>query len=232
MRRKSKSFHQRFLKFVGYVVVIFVAATVIPVVVFKWIDPPFTSFMLQHHISSDIEPRYEWIDRQQISKHLAIAAVAAEDQKFPKHFGFDFTSIRSALEENLQGKSLRGASTITQQVAKNLFLWNGKNLIRKGVEAYFTVLIELLWDKARILEVYLNIAEMGDGIYGGQAASKFYYNKNVWEITLLEACKLVAILPNPKKYRLKPPSEYVSARALEIQQQVRQLGGFDYYMNN
>ncbi len=232
MRKKKKSFRRRFLKIAGITIGLSLLVTVVPVIVFKWIDPPVTSFMLQHQIKSDVHIQYYWVDRQRISKHLAIAAVAAEDQTFPQHFGFDFKQIRSAIQDNLKGKSLRGASTITQQVAKNLFLWEGKSLIRKGIEAYFAVLIELLWDKARILEVYLNIAEMGDGIYGGQAASQYYYNKNVWELTLPEACGLVAILPNPKKYRLKPPSAYVSARSLEIQNQVKQLGGFDYYLNN
>lgn len=231
MRKSKNSFRQIAFKFIGYAIAIFFVLTISPVIAFKWIDPPLTAFMLQHQIKSDVKLRYQWVDRQQISKHLAIAAVAAEDQKFPQHFGFDFKAIRSAFEENLQGKSLRGASTITQQVAKNLFLWEGKSFARKGVEAYFAVLIELLWDKPRILEVYLNIAEMGNGIYGGQAASRYYYRKNVWELTLTEACRLVAILPSPKKYRLQPPSDYVVARALEIQSQIKQLGGFDYYLN-
>ena len=143
MRRRRKSFRHRILKFLGYATIVIIILTAGPVFAFKWIDPPFTSFMLQHQIRTKIEPDYQWVDRQQISKHLAIAAVAAEDQKFPDHFGFDFKAIRSALEENKQGKSLRGASTITQQVAKNLFLWEGKSILRKAVEAYFTVLIEL-----------------------------------------------------------------------------------------
>ena len=231
MRKKRNTFRHRFLKFVGLAVGLFLAVTIVPVVVFKWIDPPITSYMLQHELKSDVKLQYQWVERQKISKHLAIAAVAAEDQKFPTHFGFDFNAIRAAIKDNVEGKSLRGASTITQQVAKNLFLWDGKSLFRKAIEAYFALLIELLWDKPRILEVYLNIAEMGNGIYGGQAASQYYFGKNVWQLTLPEACHLIAILPNPKKYRLKPPSDYVSARALEIQGQIEQLGGFDYYLN-
>ena len=232
MRRRKKTFRRRFLKFTGVAICLLLVIPIVPVIIFKWIDPPVTSFMLQHQINSNVKIQYQWVDRQRISKHLAIAAVAAEDQKFPQHFGFDFKQIHSAIKDNLSGKSLRGASTITQQVAKNLFLWEGRSLFRKGIEAYFAVLIEFLWDKPRILEVYLNIAEMGNGIYGGQAASRYYYDKNVWELTLPEACGLIAILPNPKKYRLKPPSAYVSARTLEIQSQVKQLGGFDYYLNN
>ena len=231
MRRKSKSFRQTVLKFVGFTIGLLLLVSMAPVALLRWIDPPATSFMLQYQVSSDVELRYQWVDRQQISEHLAIAAVAAEDQNFPDHFGFDFKAIQTAINDHLQGKSLRGASTITQQVAKNLFLWEGKSLLRKGLEAYFAVLIELFLDKPRILEVYLNIAEMGNGIYGGQAASRYYYGKNVWELTLAEACGLIAILPNPKRYQLKPPSAYVAARSLEIQNQIKQLGGFEYYLN-
>ena len=132
----------------------------------------------------------------------------------------------------MSGKSLRGASTITQQVAKNIFLWDGRNLIRKGLEAYLSMLIELIWTKARILEVYLNIAEMGLGIYGVQAASEHYYNKNAWEVNMEEACQLIAILPNPKGYSLNPPSEHVIRRSREIQNQIRQLGGVEYLLNS
>ena len=231
MARNSKSF-RRLWGFLTYGLIFFLIITIFPIVAFKWINPPFTSFILQYQLSSNAELRFEWVARQKISKHLAIAAVAAEDQKFPNHYGFDLEAIRSALEEKLHGKSLRGASTITQQVAKNLFLWDGKNFFRKGLEAYFTILLELIWDKPRILEVYLNIAEMGEGIYGAQAASRYYFNKNAWEIDLQEACQLVAILPSPKRYKIRPLSAYVSERANEIQTQVRQLGGFDYYMNN
>ena len=231
MARNNKLF-RRVRNYLLYALVVFLIITILPVIAFKWINPPVTSFILQHQLKSDAELQFQWVSRQKISKHLAIAAVAAEDQKFPNHFGFDLDAIRSALEEKLHGKSLRGASTITQQVAKNLFLWDGRNFFRKGLEAYFTILLELIWDKPRILEVYLNIAEMGEGIYGAQAASRYYFNKNAWEIDLQEACQLVAILPSPKRYKLRPLSAYVSERANEIQDQVRQLGGFDYYMNN
>ena len=231
MARKRKSIRKKLLQWLFYCLVGFLIITIIPVISLKWAQPPLSSFMLQDKLVHNTKINYQWIARQQISKHFAIAAVAAEDQKFPNHFGFDFGAIRTALEDKSRGKSLRGASTITQQVAKNLFLWDGRTLFRKGLEAYFTLLIELIWDKPRILEVYLNIAEMGDGIYGVQAASRYYFNKNAWEVSLREACLLVAILPSPKRYQLKPPSNYVSDRAREIQMQIQQLGGFDFYMN-
>ena len=231
MARKRKSVRQHLQRWFFYLLVSFLLFTIIPVIVLKWVQPPLSAFMLQHKLKHNSTIHYRWINRQQISKHFAIAAVAAEDQKFPKHYGFDLNAIRSALEDKSRGKSLRGASTITQQVAKNLFLWDGRTFFRKGLEAYFTLLIELIWDKPRILEVYLNIAEMGDGIYGVQTASRYYFNKNAWEVSMREACLLVAILPSPKRYQLKPPSSYVSERADEIQVQIQQLGGFDFYMN-
>ena len=229
VRKRNRRLNFRILL---YPIAFFVIVTVFPVVVLKWIDPPITSFMLQSKFRNDQSPRYQWVDRQKISEHFAIAAVASEDQKFPKHSGFDFVAIRSALKDRMDGKALRGASTITQQVAKNLFLWRGRTFARKGLEAYFSLLIELIWDKARILEVYLNIAEMGEGIYGVQAASRYYYNKNAWEVNLVEACQLIAILPNPTSYSLNPPSVYIRKRTQEIQLQIQQLGGFDYLLNN
>ena len=232
MARKRTSFQKIFLRWSLLGVVGFIVFSSLPVVVLKWIDPPTSSFMIWHALESEEHLKYDWVDRQQISKYLAIAAVASEDQKFTQHFGFDFGSIQAALEENSRGKGLRGASTITQQVAKNLFLWNDRNLFRKGLEAYFTILIELFWDKPRILEVYLNIAEMGEGIYGVQAASKFYFYKDAKNVSLKEACLLIAVLPSPKRYQLSPPSKFVANRAKEIEVQIKQLGGFEFFLNN
>jgi len=155
---------------------------------------------------------------------MALAAVAAEDQKFPEHFGFDFKSMVEALKEREDGGSLRGASTITQQVAKNLFLWKGRNFIRKGLEAYFTVLIEVLWPKRRILEVYLNVAEFGDGIYGVEAASKKFFHKPPSRLTRRESALLAAVLPNPIRLKAAVPSAYVIQRAQRIERQMRNLG--------
>ena len=155
---------------------------------------------------------------------MALAVVAAEDQKFPDHFGFDFRSMVDALKEKKNGGSLRGASTITQQVAKNLFLWKGKSFIRKGLEAYFTVMIEILWPKGRILEVYLNIAEFGDGVYGVEAAANRFFHKPPSGLTKRESALLSAVLPNPIKLKAAAPSAYVRQRAQKIERQMRNLG--------
>ncbi len=155
---------------------------------------------------------YEWFSYNHISKQMALAVVAAEDQNFPKHFGFDFEQINKALEQHERGRRLRGASTITQQVAKNLFLWEGRSFIRKGLEAYFTVLIELFWSKERILEVYLNIVELGDMIFGVSAASQIYFKKLPDTLTRNQAALLTATIPNPKRFSARRPSGYVLRR--------------------
>lgn len=158
--------------------------------------------------------------------HLAV--VASEDQKFPHHWGFDLEAISDAVENNLKGRRLRGASTITQQVAKNLFLWSGRSFVRKGLEAYFTVLLELLWSKNRILEVYLNIAEFGDGIYGVGIAAEAFYGKRPSGLTRSESAIMAAVLPSPRKLKVRDPSAFVIERAGWIEQQMEQLGGIEY----
>jgi monofunctional biosynthetic peptidoglycan transglycosylase len=183
--------------------------------------------MVLHSLSGP-DARYEWVDYERISPSIALAAVAAEDQKFPTHAGFDLDSIKQAIEENRRRRSPRGASTISQQVAKNLYLWPGKSMLRKSLEAYFTVLVETLWPKRRILEVYLNIAEFGPGIFGVEAASLAYFAKPAAEVTAAEAALLAAVLPNPKQLRAGQPSEYVLGRARQIQEQMRLLGGREY----
>ncbi|RJP85277.1 MAG: monofunctional biosynthetic peptidoglycan transglycosylase [Desulfobacteraceae bacterium] len=196
----------------------------------RFIPPVTSAFMVGKYcgglFSSDDRAsiRYHWVDWKNISQHMALAAVAAEDQKFPEHFGFDFKSMVEALKEREDGGSLRGASTITQQVAKNLFLWKGRNFIRKGLEAYFTVLIEVLWPKRRILEVYLNVAEFGDGIYGVEAASKKFFHKPPSRLTRRESALLAAVLPNPIRLKAAVPSAYVIQRAQRIERQMRNLG--------
>ena len=152
---------------------------------------------------------YEWFSYDDISKQMALAVVAAEDQNFPNHFGFDFDQIEKAIEQHERGRKLRGASTITQQVAKNLFLWEGRSFIRKGLEAYFTVLIELLWSKERILEVYLNIVELGDMIFGVGAASQIYFKKPPGKLTRSQAALLAATIPNPIRFSARNPSGYI-----------------------
>jgi len=156
--------------------------------------------------------RYRWVDIGQISPHAARAVIASEDQNFTAHSGFDFEAIRKAAEHNARGRRVRGASTISQQVAKNLFLWRGRSWLRKSLEAWFTVLIEALWPKERILEVYLNIAEFGRGIYGVEAAAQAFWGKRARDLTRSEAATLAAVLPNPRRYRADAPSPYVQRR--------------------
>jgi len=172
--------------------------------------------------------RYRWADWEEISPNMRLAVVAAEDQLFPHHCGFDFESMRKALNKHRRGGRLRGASTITQQVAKNLFLWNGRSYVRKGLEAYFAILLELLWPKSRILEVYLNIAEFGDGIYGVHAAAETYLRKKPSALTMRDAALLAAVLPSPKRFKVRNPSSYVSGRRYWIQRQMYMLGGVSY----
>ena len=177
----------------------------------RWIDPPTTAFMLQD--SSGVRPlQREWVDWRDIGDALPIAVVASEDQKFSGHLGFDVASIRESVDEYSQGQSLRGASTITQQVAKNLYLWPSRSFLRKGIEAYFAALLEALLPKKRILEIYLNIAEFGPGIYGVGAASKSYFGKPPSALQDTEAALLAAVLPSPGRLHAGQPSSYLRER--------------------
>jgi len=196
---------------------------------FRWIDPPTTAFMLQD--DSDRKPvLFEWSDWQEMGDAPPIAVVAAEDQRFASHFGFDVKSIRESVEDFNSGESLRGASTITQQVAKNLYLWPGRSFWRKGIEAHFAVLIEVTWSKKRILEIYLNIAEFGPGIYGVGAASEVYLGKLPNELNDEEAALLAAVLPNPKQLRVDQPTPYVRKRQEWIIEQMQRLRSEQWLM--
>ncbi len=206
------------------------ALTVLPVLCLRWIPPPTSAFMTEKRIAGFFggEPQrvihYRWIGWKSISAQMRLAVVAAEDQKFPHHWGFDFESIEDAVEHKGPRGRLRGASTITQQVARNLFLWPGRSFVRKGIEAYFTVLLELLWPKRRILEVYLNIAEFGEGAYGVSAATQTFFGKRPSEVHAQEAALLAAVLPNPARLHVRNPSAYVRERAGWIEEQMAQLG--------
>lgn len=211
-----------------------VLVSVLPVAGLRWIDPPTSAFMVRKSFQAWVQGRkdyrvhYEWVDGDRISPYAGIAVVAAEDQKFPEHWGFDFDSIRQALNDNSKRNRPRGASTITQQVAKNLFLWPGRSLVRKGLEAYLTLLIEGLWPKRRILEVYLNIAQFGPGFFGIQSASQWYFDRPPSRLSPEQAALLAAVLPNPERFRVSNPSPYVEERIGEILEQMRLLGGPDY----
>jgi monofunctional biosynthetic peptidoglycan transglycosylase len=190
----------------------------------RWVPPPVSAFMLQAN-GSDSAVRYRWVPCRRISPYVPLAVVAAEDQQFPTHWGFDFRAISAALKENKRRRQPRGASTITQQVAKNLFLWPGRSYLRKGAEAYFTTIIELLWPKRRVLEVYLNIAQFGPKVFGVEAASRLYFQKPASQLDKSEAALLAAVLPNPRRLKVAQPSDYVRQRVGQIQRQMDLLGG-------
>ena len=213
--------------------------TALPVLALRWVDPWYSAFMLDASLDAmgagkkSYHTDYRWVDLERISPHAAVAVIAAEDQSFPFHTGFDFKSIRDAIRHNeKQAKRkrprIRGASTLTQQVAKNLFLWSGRGYVRKGLEAYFTLLIELSWPKERILEVYLNVAQFGDGIYGVEAAAQRFYRKPAARLNREEAAVLAAVLPNPITFKVNAPSHYVFKRRDWILGQMRRLGGPSY----
>lgn len=217
------------IKWAKYLVLSFILLSVLVTLALRWINPPYTSFMLVQRLSTEFVPyRINWVAIEDISPNLLIAVVASEDQKFPQHYGFDLKAIQSALEENKKQKRLRGASTITQQVAKNVFLWPKKSLFRKGLEAYFALLIETLWPKWRILEVYLNVAEFGPNIFGAKNGAYTHFKKTSKQLTQNEASTLAAVLPNPHRLRASQPSSYVQQRASQISAQVRALGGSAY----
>ena len=217
------------------ILLVFFTFSLIQVLLLKWIDPLTSSVMFQRELnlfSSNEKPiSYEWYNYDDISKEIVLAVIASEDQNFPAHFGFDFDQIGKAFKENNKRGRLRGASTITQQVAKNLFLWEGKSFIRKGFEAYYTILVEFFWSKRRIMEIYINIAEMGDNIFGVGMASKIYLKKKPAKLTAQESALIAAVLPNPKKFSVKNPSVYVKERLSWILEQMRLLGGVSYIRN-
>lgn len=227
-RRSSRM--GRMFRFVAWLLASVLILSIVSVLLLRWVDPPTSAFMLREHwlAGEPGKPRsvqYRWVDSQQISPHVKVAVIAAEDQKFPSHHGFDLESINDALEDRERGRRVRGASTLSQQVAKNLFLWPGQSWVRKGLEAYFTVLIETLWPKRRILEVYLNVAEFGSGVFGVGAASEIYFGKRAARLSAPDAALLAAVLPSPKRMKVRSPSRYVRSRQQWILGQMRGLGG-------
>ena len=208
---------------------ILILLSLLPVVLFRWVDPPGSMVIWTETFTSDgAAPFYVWADYELISPNMALAVVAAEDQRFPDHNGFDTRAIRNAIEQKLEGKRLRGASTISQQTAKNLFLWQGRSFFRKVLEAWYTLWMEWLWPKQRILEFYLNIAETGPGCYGVACAAERYFNVPVSELTTSQAALIAAVLPNPVRYRVDAPDDYVRKRQKWILKQMRNLGGPAY----
>ena len=219
----------RFLK----VLLWFAVGSALLVLVFRWVPLPGTALMVERKVESwldgqPIDLQRSWRPWDEISDELKVAVMAGEDQKFPEHWGFDFGAIRAALIHNEQGGTLRGASTLSQQVSKNLFLWSGRSWLRKGLEAWFTALIEVLWPKQRILEVYLNSAEWDEGVFGAEAAAQHHFGVSAKNLTRQQASYLAAVLPSPLNWSASHPSTYVSRRAGWIRQQISQLGGDSY----
>jgi monofunctional glycosyltransferase len=228
---RPRSFLARILRAFVWLLLILIFVSVLAVGALRFIDPPVTAFMAESQIGAwlshdaSFTSRHRWVDLQRISPNLALAVVASEDQKFPEHWGFDVAAIEKAYALNQHSHKVRGASTISQQVAKNVFLWSGRSYFRKGLEAYFTLLIEGLWPKRRILEMYLNVAEFGYGVYGAEAAAEHFFHKDAARLTRSDAALLAAVLPNPQHYSAAAPSRYVQQRRDWILGQMQALGG-------
>ena len=222
IKTKRKTFFQKFWKWTKRIFIFLFIAQLAYIILLKWLDPPITLTQLSSWIRGYGLER-DYVGGKKISVNAKLAFIASEDQLFPDHNGFDFKSIKKAMKHNRKSKSLHGASTISQQTAKNVFLWQGRSWVRKGLEVYFTFMIELVWGKKRILEVYMNVAETGKGVFGIEAAAKKYFNKPAKNLTRNEAAMIAASLPNPKKYTVKPLSGRVASRSAWILQQMNNI---------
>lgn len=220
---------KRLFRFLIKTILVFVAITVFWVLLYKFVPVAYTPLMAIRYFKSDTsyETKHHWKSLDEISNHLQLAVICAEDQHFLEHSGFDYKAIKKAYEGNKNGNRIKGGSTISQQTAKNVFLWPERNWFRKGLEAYFTFLIESLWSKERILEVYLNSVEMGRGVFGAEAASKYWFNKQAKNLTQFEAASIAAILPNPRKFKANPRTTYIEKRKNWIVLQMLNYGTFE-----
>ena len=224
---------KKILRWVKKAMLWFFAISILLVVVFKWVPIPYTPLMAIRALENKWEGKdavlsHDWVSLEEISPNLQKAVIASEDGNFLNHHGFDFQAMQKAFKNNKKGKRIKGGSTISQQTAKNVFLWQGRSYIRKGLEAYFTVLIELIWGKERIMEVYLNSIEMGKGVYGAEEASKHWYRKSAVNLTKREAAGIAAILPNPLKYKATNSSSYIERRKDKILRNMRHVGKLEY----
>ncbi len=224
----------KILKFVLKLIIGFLVISIISVIAFRWVPVPLTPLMVircieQKSDGKSMTLKHDWVSLEKISPKLQLAVVCSEDQNYLKHFGFDWGAIEKAMKANEKGEKLRGGSTISQQTAKNVFLWPGRSYVRKGLEAYFTLLIEIFWSKERIMEVYLNSIEMGNGVYGAEAAAQHWFKKTAVKLNKDESAAIASILPNPLKYIANPPSNYISKRKAWIKQQMSFWGNqLDY----
>ncbi len=225
---KRRSLPARLARWVTNTILAAAIASILAVAAFRWLPVPMTAFMIEERLAAQEQglpllQQHVWVPWTQISRHAAVAAIAAEDQNFLAHGGFDFGAIEKAVTDAQNGRRLRGASTISQQVAKNLFLWSGQSWLRKGLEVWFTVWIEFLWPKERILEVYLNSAQFGRGIWGVQSASRVYFKKDASRLGMHDAALLASVLPSPTRFRIVEPTAYVRGRQAWIVAQMQRL---------
>lgn len=229
----NSSFMGKLKQFLFRLMIWFFALSIGGVILFKFVPVPFTPLMAIRVVENTIEEKeiyfsHDWEPLKNISNNLQKAVIASEDGTFLSHYGFDFTAMQKAFKNNERGRRIKGGSTISQQTAKNVFLWQGRSYIRKGLEAYFTVLIELVWGKERIMEVYLNSIEMGNGVYGAQAAAQHWYGKDAGSLTKTQAAGIAAILPNPRKYSATSSSSYINNRKTKIVRLMRYVGKIEY----
>jgi monofunctional biosynthetic peptidoglycan transglycosylase len=235
-KSKSKAKHpllKRIIDIATKVFIYFLLVSIIWVIALRFINPPITLLMVLRNIErksdgKSFKTEKKWVKFEDMSDNMKRAAVSAEDQLFLKHIGFDVKAIEKAFANNAKGKKVKGGSTISQQTAKNVFLWPGRSYIRKGFEAYFTLLIELFWSKERILEVYLNVIEMGDGIYGAEAASQAYYHKSCTKLSKNQAALIAACFPNPRRWSPSNATPYIRHRQYLILRNMRRLGPLDF----
>lgn len=230
---ENNTLKSRIFRFIKKVTLYFFAISILLVIVFKFVPVPFTPLMLTRAIEQKIAGKemtcsHDWVSLDEISPNLQKAVIASEDGTFMQHHGFDFTAMQKAFKYNTKGKKIKGGSTISQQTAKNVFLWQGRSYIRKAFEAYFTVLIEFIWGKERIMEVYLNSIEMGSGVYGAQAASRHWYKKDAKDLNVQQAAGIAAILPNPRKFKASDSSSYINNRKSKISRLIKYVGKLDY----
>jgi monofunctional biosynthetic peptidoglycan transglycosylase len=220
-------------RIIGKIALWFFVISLLSVFIFKWLPVPITPLMVTRAIEYKLDGKemlcsHDWEPLENISINMQKAVIASEDANFLTHHGFDFKAIKKAMESNEKGKKLKGGSTISQQTAKNVFLWQGRSYVRKGLEAYFTILIEIIWGKERIIEVYLNSIEMGDGVYGAEAAAQYWYRKNAADLTKREAAGIAAILPNPRKFKATNSSSYINRKKGRIVKLMNYVGKLDY----
>lgn len=219
---------KKILNFIKKALLWFFGLSILSVLILKWVPVPMTPLMVVRIVESKFDDSetifsHDWEPLENISPNLQKAVIASEDANFLNHNGFDFNAIQKAFKNNEKGKRIKGGSTISQQTAKNVFLWQGRSYLRKGLEAYFTVLIELVWGKERIMEVYLNSIEMGNGVYGAQEAARHWYSTTASNLTVKEAAGIAAILPNPRKFKASNSSSYINNRKNKISREIRHV---------